>query len=815
MGGSLRRESRIERAAVLALGLVVVAAPLPLGSTPGWAIVGVTALAAVALVGAAALARARGTSIAVPATAMLAVGLALYTGLQALPLPCGLAAWLQPAAAESARASAELAGGTPWCAASLDPGATREHFVEALGLACTFAAALILATLTGRRTIMVIVGVSCAIGATVGLAHLLSGATVLYGLLTPVHAVPFLAGPFVNPNVAGGMHALGAVVGAATAFDSETRGDRATWGAVALGCAVACVATLSRGAVAGLVGGLFLLAFTLRGRSRDRRASLPRLGWQAVFVAPALVAAVVLAAQASIAVLGADLGSTDASKLGLIRRAAEFSFSAPWTGVGRGAFGVAFTSALGTLQRFEHAESFVVEWVVDWGLPVAVLAVSVLLRDVVRALLASRKPLVRAALVGVIVYGLHNLVDLGTEVYGSALVVAALAGAGLARHADSAATGKGWGATRVSRSAAALAATTFITLALTAQGVMGAQVDVLQARLGRARAAHERGTFARVLAAATRAHPHEPVFALLAGAEAVDRDDPKALRWLTRSMRLAPRWYSPHELAARWLFTHGRSGQATLELREIAKLDEGSAVTVLCRLPVELRTASTIATVARGSQRGLVMADRVAGCLDAGSAESARLDELLLVVRPPLRAPRLRQVHRLLTQGDTETALAAARRIVADYPREYDARLLLADALLRSGHPAEAVEELGRAGREGGLDWYGVALQARAFTQIGDLEAMRLAIDELRGLAAGDAGRVVEVELLHGALEEGAHNDGQALRAFEQAVRLRETAAGLRGVVRCAQRLGAPDRVASATRALCELEPTAAECAAH
>ena len=76
-----------ERVAVAALGLLIVAGPLPLGATPGWAIVAVTALAIVALVAALVLARMRGTAIAVPATAFLGVGLAIYTGLQVLPIP--------------------------------------------------------------------------------------------------------------------------------------------------------------------------------------------------------------------------------------------------------------------------------------------------------------------------------------------------------------------------------------------------------------------------------------------------------------------------------------------------------------------------------------------------------------------------------------------------------------------------------------------------------------------------------------------------------------------------------------------------------
>ena len=166
----------------------------------------------------------------------------------------------------------------------------------------------------------------------------------------------------------------------------------------------------------------------------------------------------------------------------------------------------------------------------------------------------------------------------------------------------------------------------------------------------------------------------------------------------------------------------------------------------------------------------------------------------------------------MMLSGQVAAALTAARRLVADDPRDYEARILLAEALLTDGHPPDALAEINRAAQYGGLGWTGVALQARTLAQLGDFDAMRLSIEELRGLAAGNVGRVVEVEMLLGTLEETASHDGQALHAFEQALRLVPNAAALRGAMRCAQRLGVPDRVESAKRALCELEPAAPEC---
>ncbi len=419
MGEGGRRATRLDRIALGALGLVVVGAPLPLGATPGWAVVGVTVLAGVALLASAAVARTRATGVAVPATMLLACGLAVWTGLQALPLPCAVAAWVHPAAAEAATSAASLTGAAPWCAASLDPGATRERFLVAWGLASVFGSALLLASTVGRRPVVMLVGISAVLGAVVGGVHWIAGATELFGVLSPVSAVPRLVGPFVNPNVAGGMHALGALVCMTLAADADARSETLAWGTLAFLCAAMCIATLSRGAVAALVAGMVLMALALGRRRRGRHASLPRLGSRGLLVMPAVVAAWIVATDASRGVLGDELGSSDLSKLGLIGRAAQFALSAPWTGVGRGAFGVAFAREVGTLQRFEHAESFPVEWVVDWGIPVAVLALVVIGRDVLDALRRSKKTVTRGAIVALFAYGCHNLVDLGTEIYGS------------------------------------------------------------------------------------------------------------------------------------------------------------------------------------------------------------------------------------------------------------------------------------------------------------------------------------------------------------------------------------------------------------
>ncbi len=57
-------------------------------------------------------------------------------------------------------------------------------------------------------------------------------------------------------------------------------------------------------------------------------------------------------------------------------------------------------------------------------------------------------------------------------------------------------------------------------------------------------------------------------------------------------MRLAPRWYSPHLVAAEWLINGGHRDQAWLEAREAERAQVGHAGAAACRLLVDPSDAS-------------------------------------------------------------------------------------------------------------------------------------------------------------------------------------------------------------------------------
>ena len=102
-----------------------------------------------------------------------------------------------------------------------------------------------------------------------------------------------------------------------------------------------------------------------------------------------------------------------------------------WFGVGRGAYEAvsgAYRSMVG-FATYQHAENFIADWAAEWGV-VASLAALIsfgwLLRPNKTGLL--RHPLPTAALIGVLVLFLQNLVDLGLEVTAVGIAVATTLG---------------------------------------------------------------------------------------------------------------------------------------------------------------------------------------------------------------------------------------------------------------------------------------------------------------------------------------------------------------------------------------------------
>jgi hypothetical protein len=144
------------------------------------------------------------------------LALALFTLLQALPLPARALAFASPAAAEVwARSVEPLAAPPPaWVALSLDPGATLVEVLKWLVYAAVATGASALAVRRGSGPVALTLFASACIVAAATLGHGLVGATRVWGIYEPSQASLLVhLGPLLNPNNAASYMNLGAIAG--------------------------------------------------------------------------------------------------------------------------------------------------------------------------------------------------------------------------------------------------------------------------------------------------------------------------------------------------------------------------------------------------------------------------------------------------------------------------------------------------------------------------------------------------------------------------------------------------------------------------
>jgi tetratricopeptide (TPR) repeat protein len=796
-----------------ALAIATAAAPLLFGGVLGWTVPVIAALAAGSAVISAFAAWKAGRPMPQGLALVALVSGTLWTAIQAMPLPCGLVEVVSPGAAAQAARTAELFGEAARCTLSEDPGRTREEVLKGLTLLSLFVSASLVSSLTKRDTVLQLVVLVCVSVGAVALAHTVLAATAIYGVYVPVYGDAQL-GPFVNPNHLGGLLGMAIPPALGLAASSRHQAARAPWLAAAAFLFAVVAMTLSRGAVLAALGGVGLLG-ALRARyeaSHTREDMRSRVG--SLLLRPALLALVpVLVGVAIVAVVAgleateAELASGDLSKLELALRSLELAVVGPWVGFGRGAFGAAFVERAATGRvRFEHAENFVAQWAVDWGIvfgPAVALALTFV---VVRAILRADRPHLWGALAGVSAYAAQNLVDFGTELLGSAAVATVLLAAAVADHVRSASIEP----VAVRRSVGVGVATAALTLAAAAslgRTVHAQRVEVARATLEAALEADEREAFARTVRGAAAAHPREPIFPLLAGAEAARHGEARALAFLNRAMVLAPAWISPRIVAARFLAANGHYDQALLEMREALERDPELSGTPACQLLSRRPTAESVLRMAARNDRRRESLVILVNCLPGNVEDGDAVDLALLETEPSLVEPRLRMIDRALRGGRPDAALELADRALAGDEAPPPVLVLArARALLAAGRPAEARHTAEEA--EPLLDdpWQAVVVRARALATAGDWGATREAIGELRGLAGSEVSRLADAEILLGELEAGGGHRGQALAAYEDAWRTFERLDALIHVERLSRELGDEGRAAAARRTLCERE---------
>ncbi len=792
--------------AIVALGIALTAGPLLFGGAFPWSVSVVAALAVSALL-LCALAFARDNHAEVGVLFLAFFGPLAWTLIQSTPLPCRLVRAISPRAAEAADAAASLLDEPAVCTISLDPGASRTYLVIGAAILAAWLAGWLAATAGRRREVYLACAVAVLVLACVTFLHLVLGMEKVYGTYSPRFARPALLAPLLNDNHLGGFLAFGVPILFVIGLDSKRdRGRRLWWWVSAAFVASLTLMSLSRGAIAVLLGAIVLLPIALYQR-RKRRGGQLGVARSVLGLGVVLAFGAALGGYAAGTQILGQLGREDTSKLDLVGKAMAFAANAPLVGYGRGALSSVFVSQAGTLGRYTHAEDFVAQWVADWGLVVALALIALLGRALLRAFRSTRA-LDLGVAVALLALTVHNLVDFSFEMVGVAIVPAAAFGALTAPdpNEDEQVESRRFSVPRVTGMACAVC----VLLAIY-PGAFVAHLSTqsLQDRLVHLSRSHS-SEFASLLKEAVRLHPTEPAFPLLAGNEARVRDSPEALKWLNRAMELAPGWAAPHVETAYWLLDHHRGDQALLEIRAAASLDPASTEPIVCELMQRGMSADSVLRAApRGDNRQSFLLD-AGECLEEVDEATAAIDRVLIREHPELLQPRIRAAARALSEGDGEGAISAMRALVREHPEDPMVRRRMAELLISAGDPEAAIaatEEAEEMPLTRGERRALLAVRARAETRAHDLEGMRATITRLRQLSDGSPHYIAQALLLQASLEESARNHFRALHALEEANDVSPKPDVLERIARLAERTGNSVRAFQAYSELCALDP--------
>lgn len=765
----------------LAAPALVALAPLLLGGAPAWSVVAIAGLAVTALV--IAVRRTKLSWARADAAAWCGL---LWTAAQCIPLPWGVSSTHR-----EVMRSYELAGiEAAWTAISLDPGATREKVVVGVALVASYFVGRLVAIRKGSRAVFGWSVASVGGVVAVALGHEVVGADKLYGWHSPRFITPTLLGPVLNPNHLGAFAAFGSTCFWALALERRARPVRVGFAVAGAVCAAVAVAALSRGAILSLLLGTGWLVVLLATRRRRTTVDLGR--WLAVGGVALL--AVGLITYVGLEGITNEFRQSDWSKLDLIRESSQLAFVQPLFGIGRGAFEPVFAGVVTGDLRFTHPENVVAQWVVEWGFVVPLIVVSSLGPAVLRALRSDRFAIAGVA-GGLAAFFVHDLFDFALELPGVASVASMTLGALVTSQTRTRRPSEEPRSAFDSRLVwGAVGGLAVATLALGA-GVITQRADSMVEEIRQASSSER----PRIVAEAVRLHPLDPRVPLFVGHALRTEDPAGALRWLNRSMELAPSWAAPHVSAAWVLWSRGARDQALIELREAEARRRGAAGQLLCPI-TRAMDAERVWRHLEGASAELraSLAPRIAACLR--DEQRVKLDALVVDEFGPRSESAIRLAQAHSRAGRTAEAIQLLERVLEDDPASTSAKLALARVLRSSAGPAAALEVL----PPGPASWAEHVLRAELAAELGDEDRLERELGRLRALAAGNSTKLADAWSIAGRIEESRGNLGAATQAFERAARLDpDSLSHLRSVARIAERTGQALRAQTARRELC------------
>jgi tetratricopeptide (TPR) repeat protein len=650
--------------------------------------------------------------------------------LQVLPLPLALRGLLD-GAGNAFLTDDDLVHRSAW-PLSLDPSVTRAFVGKAAAAMAAFLCAYHLASSQTRRHTMTRVIALTAIAALViGLGHRLLGFAKIYGAFTTIHR-GLLVGPFVNPNHNAEFLEMGAFACVACAYQRASLLNRYGWLVGAIACAAGAVATFSRGAVLGVVVGMF--AFTaLRTLVRDKAASLSgrsSLVWSLVGVGLVGVLLLFLGAGALVERFRNDSIMGDL-RVRLWGDAWKVLVAHPF-GIGRGAFDRVFpiyrTLVVQFPIRFAFLENHPYQLLIDCGWVGFALLLGGLAFVVRFLIVRGRRDTIEAALLaGLLAVAAHGVADFGLETLGVALPFCAMLGTVLGRCHEEGRVLPPW----ASRAVLSLAA---IGLLVGTSSLALASSDDFDTLLKGARTTEQ---VKEISLRAQRVHPTDYYYVLTyANAEplrgAPGHSSPR-LHALNRALARCPSCEDVHFSVARNLWQLRSRGQALSEWRTAVQLQPGLLPRVLTELMRLGATPEQMAAVASFDGKAMLEAANFL-------ANGARLKDALRILdqADAMYAPKaeslITRVRLTLATGQIAAAQTALAEVHA--AGVIDPRVMVFDALvgLESRGPSgadEAIATLDTAAARYPLD---IEVQRRRLELVTRFEKWQIADRAIEGL---------------------------------------------------------------------------------
>jgi hypothetical protein len=740
--------------------------------------------------------------------------LALFTLVQALPLPMGLLRAIAPANADVWERTL-LPLGEPalaWASLSLDPGASVLEAVKWATYAAVFASAAAISTKRGAAWGVMLVFASAMLAAVVTVAHGLAGATKVYGLYQPGFAGSvWHMGPLLNPNNLAGYLNLGALAGLGLAL---TRKPVVPPWLIGLGVMLIVgveITSASRGGVLALPLGVLALALITRRQTESGGAARSRSIW--IMIGAAALGGAILAALGGTNATWAELYAKDVSKIQMLLWTKPLIHDHPLFGIGRGAFESVFPVyrlVPGNLV-FTHAENFIAQWASEWGIPVTLAAFGAFgWAFAPKPLGVGRSAVAAGAWMGVVVLLVQNLFDLALEVPAICIAVAAVLGSlwgdgrrsrRIPRRPAASGPSRDWA---LPGALAVLAA----GLTLVVLGSLVRRTDVASDRAA-VRAAYEAETtlqypeeVARVrhlVRAAMLRHPAEPYFPLIGALVALRAHDQSPMPWLQHTLERGQVNGRAHLLLAEFLGARGGAKkQALFELRLSVENDgqlSGPAARIVTRWT---RDYDEVLSAVPAGKAGIRMLDQAAAYLDDPKSWplQSRCNQEVIARDPAEVGARAREVEARLAALGTgkpeglcddrdacrRAILAHAAAIALSRPEAATAALIRSRLLLLDKKPEDAVSLLE-------IECQKVTdripcLQARvlAAAQIKDLrpatpglpapqDRLAAAAKELVGNACNTPVSCADMATWVGEVRRGRGEIGLALAMFERAAR--------------------------------------------